>query len=265
MKHLHLSVLLSAVLALANPGVTLGGELVASVPVGVEWQVGRPGGLVGAFSSPHSGESLTIGVDGLPPGLHAVLGEPFGDTKQIRIYGVLSSSASAKAVYVLRWTASDGRTKRVARTIVKVRAFKPIQSRELEERIRGVLAGEYDYRTPHTAAGDLGTQALPLLAHMLRDTLFRREWARIARTIGDIGDTSYFDTLRVFAHNRFQGETIGKETVQAIRSAQGALSMMATTSPRVLDYLIASASRSAWGDLPVTAHPWTPEQLAGVL
>jgi hypothetical protein len=179
---------------------------------------------------------------------------------------ILALAALATPAFAneVMWTASDSTTTAVARTTVTAGPSKPVSSGELEETVHKVVTGEYERGARHAAARSLGVQALPILARMLRESQYRRYWHNVARAIGDIGDTSYFDTLRAFVRDRFHG-TIDKETLQAIETAQGSLSVIATTSPRALDYLIASTAPSAWSALPWTARGWTPGSLANVL
>jgi hypothetical protein len=223
--------------------------LAANVPAMANVQKGQPIVLVGEFSFANPPDSTPLGVEGLPPGLYAVPGEPFELKKQLRIYGALENTVPVGATFDVAWT--SGQTQ-IARTELRSEAAAPMTAVQLAEQVRQVVTARYAHGIGHARARGLGTAALPILASMLRDDQYKPHWHKIAIAIGAIGDTSYFDTLRTFVRIRFQG-TIDQETFQAVRSAQSALSAIATQSARALGYLIASTNAADW-----TGLPWTP-------
>jgi len=223
----------------------------AEVPQEVDVRIGEPVAIIGEFYDPNSGDSLTLDVSGLPPGLFAVRGRAYEQKEQVRIYGALRDAAARSGTYDLVWSASDGIATRTVHTKLRVKRFSSDPQTE-EYHILELIKPRYIHGMPNLKARALGTAALPILARLLRDVRYKRDWHKITQAIGTIGDTSYFDTLRAFIWDRFRGP-IDEATHMAIRTAQGALAPMATISARAMDYLIATSMPAAW-----TSVPWNP-------
>ena len=209
----------------------------------------QPVGLVTEFSDLNQDDSLAIRLDGLPPGLVAVEGAKFDGRKQVRIYGLLDRSVPDDVTKEITWTATDGRLSTVTTTRIEVRPSPTVDEQSLRARVEDLLSRCYSHGMSNPKARELGARALPILSSMLRDSAYRNGWALVAQAIGAIGDTAYFDTLRAFVWTRFRGP-VDPPTAMAIGIAQAALSTIATTSPRALQYLISSMRDSAWDDLP---------------
>jgi hypothetical protein len=226
------------------------GALTVVVPAQADLEIGAPVGLVGEFSGIDPSDTISVDVRGLPPGLLAVDGWQFDGSKQARLYGRLGAGVSEGATYDVAWSASDGAQTRIAHTLITARPMV-VDPGELLNRVTDLVTANYIHGMPKLEVRSLGSAALPILAQMLRQEERKDHWINVALAIGLIGDTAYFDTLRAFVWDRFQGP-IDRSTFMAIRSAQGSLSAMATMSPRALEYLITTANPSAW-----TFRPWT--------
>jgi hypothetical protein len=197
---------------------------------------------------PDPGDSLLFDVTGLPPGLHAVAGRQVDGRKEMRVYGILDSTAVKETPYHVRWTVTDGTSTQTAYSDLLAQPAEPLPI-DFGDQVMRLVTTRYQHGMPHGRARALGTRALPILARMLRDDQYESSWSRVAQAIGDVGDTAYFDTLRTFIWSRFTGE-IDRATFMAIRTAQGAMHAMATMSPRALQYLVATTAPSAWSALP---------------
>lgn len=110
----------------------------------------------------------------------------------------------------------------------------------------------------------LGDSALPFLAEALRDESRKTSWGNAAAAIGLLGDTSYFDTLRVFIWHRFSGP-LDDDTWVAIRLAQMNMAGIARRSPRATQYLIAMSVPKPWLRLPWTYQKDTREYQAELM
>jgi hypothetical protein len=239
------------------------GAPASAVAAQVNLEVERPVCLVGEFSSFGTGDSLSVEVRGLPPGLFAVGGWQTGRSKQTRIYGRLDGAMTPGTTYDIEWSVTDGSRTEISHTALIVQAATA-DGNDLFHRVEDIVTASYFHGLPKEEVRDLGTAALPHLARMLRDRSYKGHWIKVARAIGILADTAYLDTLRAFVWDRFSG-TIDRTTFMAIRSAQGSLSEIATASRRALDYLIATASAPAWARTPWVVDGYSREQVASLM
>jgi len=231
-----------------------------AVPSTTTVENGEAVAIAGEFSD-LNGDSLSIHVQGVPPGLSAVQGQQSQGRKQVRLYGSIKAP-TPEGTYTITWTASDGSSQQSVQT--QLVATEPQESQaDFEQRVRNTVNTPYR-PLRHLTARSLGTRAVPILASMLRDEHYKPVWPQIAEAIGNIGDTAYFDTLFDFIRTRFRG-TIDNSTFFAIEIAQSNLGPMATISPRALSYLIASTSASSWASLTWVASGAPPASTASEL
>jgi hypothetical protein len=215
--------------------------------------------LAGDFSDPDPGDSLTVTVEGYPPGLSPVNGNQVGGTKQVRLYGIPDRSIPPGQHYSIEWSVSDGESSRTATSDVHVQGAEPAP--DLGSTMAKYLSAQHFDGMSRLQVRKFGTQALPILAQMLRDERYKGIWHRITGAIGFIGDTAYFDTLHAFIWDRFQGE-VDYPTYMAIQNAQACLNAMATVSPRVFSYLVQTVDPAAWEDLRWSVRPYSARRIA---
>ncbi|MGE5174845.1 MAG: hypothetical protein ACM3JJ_00605 [Hyphomicrobiales bacterium] len=209
---------------------------------------GMPISLTAGFLDRDLQDSLAVDVDGLPPGVFAVRGAESEGDHQIRLYGIAPEVGSGRATYRLRWTITGGTASRTDTTDLTVEP-DPATDDDVRNRTLAMVTRNYFHGMPRYEARMLGRRALPILATSLRDEGLKGHWAEIACAIGFIGDTAYFDTLDAFIWKRFSG-TVDLSTYGAMKVALASMSVMATESPRVLDYLIRCANPETWESLP---------------
>ena len=189
-------------------------------------------------------DSLAISVTGLPPGMKAVIGTAADGKKVASAFGIVNAS---RGPFTVTWLVTDGLHPPVSsETVVSVNASSQAVD---ERRVREFVHSRFFHGVPSGQSRRLGIQALPILSRLLRDEAEKPYWLNIIQTIGPIGDTAYFDTLRAFVWNRFQGD-LDLLTFKALMLAQANLGTIANRSSRAVIYLSTHADPSAWSSLP---------------
>jgi hypothetical protein len=237
-------------LGMAGCGPPGGGQaaLAAVSPARAELRKSAPAYLAAEFVDFNASDSLAVSVGGLPPGLTAVAGTQSDGRRQLRVYGVLDDSVPHDTAYDVTWTGTDGVMRQQAHTTLRALAPEPITA-EFEQRVVRLVTAGYYHGLPRLKARAIGAAGLPILARLLRDENYKRNWHAIVAAIGFIGSAAYFDTLRELVWTRFHGE-IDRYTLMAIRQAQSSLGPMATVSPQVREYLESTSDPRAWDTLP---------------
>lgn len=231
-------------------------------PDGFEFVRGMPVALAVEFTDLDQA-GATLDVHNLLPGLSAVAGWQVDGKRQIRVYGIIADSVPAGAREDVVWTAVNTTGTQERRTRVTVSSDLRSLG-ELNARANEIVTKQYSHGLSRLEVRSLGVRILPRLAEMLRDNSYKRHWHKIVTVMGVLGDTAYFDTLHAFIWDRFSG-TIDWPTFMAMTTAQGSLSTMATTSPRVRAYLLATATTAAWERLRWTFPENSPGMTAKML
>lgn len=232
------------------------GSLVANVPPDYLASEGEALAIVGTFSSPDPNDSLSISMQGVPAGITAVHGLQVGGTRGVRLYGAVPAASE----HLVRWTASNSGGSRTDSTEIRVQPDITTEA-ALRARILALVTPEYNHGMSRLRARRLGSRALPMLVGMLQDHSMKPSWHKIVSAIGFIGDTAYFDTLHAFVWERFSGQ-VDEATYAAASQVQVVLNVMATSSPRVLAYLIQGCDPTFWNDLPWHVHFQSRQSLA---
>lgn len=233
-----------------------------AAPAIVSVSVADPTALAAEFSDPDGPDSLTTTVDGLPPGLVAVRGIDSGGRSQVRAYGILHDTAVTGSTYQLVWRVADGQSAESTRTDLRV--VDELSGHDLQERTTQFVTSRYTHGMPRREARGLGAGSLPILLGILGDARYKAHWLNATAGIAFIGDTSYFDTLRAYVWLRFTG-AVDRDTYMAIRNAQVSLNVMATLSPRALDYLEATSEPAAWLNVPWTVQGSSREYVSEIM
>jgi hypothetical protein len=131
----------------------------------------------------------------------------------------------------------------------------------LAQTVQEFVGKRYVHGVPYDQAHALGREALPALQAVLSDTHRAEDWATACATIGSIGDAAGFPILRDFVWRRFKGK-VDETTLQALRSAQQCIGLLASDSPSAVAYLTHGADPSFWSKLPWQSPRHTPEKLA---
>jgi len=198
---------------------------------------------------PDESDIVTAAASASMPGLFLESGKTPDGRTIATLRGIIPLTVSP-GEYTITWTASDGVNPPVQRR-TKVRTTKPLKADgSLEERVENFVNGRYLYGIPERTARELGRDALPLLAKLLRDDRHKGDWANILGTMATIATPEMFDSLRAFVWDRFSGE-IDDQTFDAILAAHEAIWNVVATRPEVVDYLELTANPEAW-----SAAPW---------
>lgn len=237
-------------MVLLLPAPARSAAIESSIPDTVEVAEHGAAFIQGEFAGPDS-NALLLDLKGLPAGLYWTLGKQFGKRRQIHVYGVLGAEVRAGTSRRLEWRASNGAVSDTVRSTLVVRPRR-IDAESLSVELNLRIRGRYHHGMSHEVVRNLGGDALPMLARMLRDDAYRDDWHKVVFVIGTLGDTAYFDTLRSFIWTRFRGP-IDNSTYTAMLIAQSNLGLFASALPRALSYLIETSNASAWAKVPWVA------------
>jgi len=141
------------------------------------------------------------------------------------------------------------------------------QASDIRTRVDDFVHRRYIHGVPYLKAKKLGSEALPTLEAMLRDTSETEHWDIIVTTMGYIGDSSSVVTLVDFIENRFKGEVNSWQCV-ALLSSIGALGHIAGNgSSSALEYLSKACYVKTWEAKALKWHfrKYSGERLAIVL
>jgi hypothetical protein len=117
-----------------------------------------------------------------------------------------------------------------------------------ESKVNTLVTGYYIRGVPYGAARDLGPEAVPHLASVLRDERMKPHWKNTVQILNYVGAPTSFPILRQFIVDRFKGE-IDQETYLAISAAIVTMGPLARISPQAFQFLATGTNPKSWASV----------------